>query len=68
LKNVFGESTFDIAIDFTEDCFYGDKENNYVVGGERKNSTNYFFKYLTAAIVKKGISVCSVCISSKQRG
>lgn len=53
LKN-FGESTFDIAIDFTEDCFYGDKENNYVVGGERKNSTNYFFKYLTAAIVKKG--------------
>jgi len=54
LKNVFGESTFDIAIDFTEDCFYGDKENNYVVGGERKNSTNYFFRYINVAIVKKG--------------
>lgn len=54
LKNIFNKSTFDIAIDFTEDCFYGDKENHFVIGGERKNSTNYFFKYLTVAIVEKG--------------
>ncbi len=55
LKNLFHKSTFDIAIDFTDDCYYGDNENCYIIGGKRKNSTNYFFKYLTIAIVEKDI-------------
>lgn len=54
LKNHFGKSIFDIAIDFTEECYYGENDNYYVVGGKRKGSTNYFFKYLTATIVEKG--------------
>lgn len=52
IKNIFMRSNFTIAIDFTEDSYYGDKENPYVVGGQRKNSTNYSFRMLTAAITE----------------
>jgi putative transposase len=54
IKNIFMRSNFTIAIDFTEDPYYGDKENFYVVGGQRKNSTNDSFRRLTAAIAEEG--------------
>lgn len=64
--NVFGTRSFDIAVDFTEDCYYGDIDNPWVVGGKRKNSTNYAFKYLTVAIVNNGVRfVIYACPVSK---
>ena len=55
LKNLWRTTCFSIAIDYTEDAFYGEKENPYVVGGKRKDGTNYGFKYLTVSIVDKGM-------------
>jgi len=43
-----------IAIDKTEDLYWGNIENPFVTGGKREASTNYAFRYLTAAIVLQG--------------
>jgi len=44
-----------IAIDKTEDLYWGDAEHNeFVTGGKREASTNYAFRYLTAASVMQG--------------
>lgn len=50
LKNYFCRTSFEIAIDKTDDPYWGKKENHYVTGGKREHSTNYAFRYLTAAI------------------
>ena len=64
--NIFGTRTFDIAIDFTDDSYYGETDNPWVVGGKRKNSTNYAFRYLTVAIVNEGMRfVIYACPVSK---
>lgn len=55
LKNIFHTSAFKIAIDYTENLYYGETKNPFIVGGKRKNGTNYGFKYLTVAIVNKGM-------------
>lgn len=54
LKNFFHCSRFAIAVDKTDDPYWGEIENAYVTGGKRERSTNYAFRYLTAAIVVKG--------------
>ena len=36
-----------VAIDFHDDCYYGDKTDPYVVGGKRKAGTNRFHRYAT---------------------
>lgn len=43
-----------IAIDKTEELYWGEIDNPFVTGGKREASTNYAFRYLTAAIVIKG--------------
>jgi hypothetical protein len=44
-----------IAIDKTGIKYWGEHDNNtFVIGGERKGSTNYSFGYLTAASVIQG--------------
>jgi hypothetical protein len=44
-----------IAIDKTEVLYWGEHEKNqYVTGGQRKNSTNWAFRCLTAAIAING--------------
>lgn len=64
--NIFSRRTFDIAVDFTEDPYYGEIDNPWVVGGKRKNSTNYAFRYLTVAIVNEGMRfVIYACPVSK---
>lgn len=54
IRNMSGIGSFDIAIDFTDEPYYGETENPYVVGGKRKASTNYAFRYITVTIVNKG--------------
>ena len=43
-----------IAIDKTEEHYWGGINNLFVTGGKRQASTNYAFRYLTAAIVING--------------
>lgn len=43
-----------IAIDKTEELYWGKIENPYVTGGKREASTNYAFRYLTVACVLEG--------------
>lgn len=54
LKNYFCRTSFEIAIDKTDSPYWGEKENPYVTGGKREHSTNYAFRYLTAAIAVQG--------------
>ena len=43
-----------IALDKTEELFWGEINNPFVTGGKREASTNYAFRYLTAAVVLQG--------------
>lgn len=44
-----------IAIDFTPEAFYGDKNCEYVTGYEPKDGTYYCFKFFTVALVIRGM-------------
>lgn len=44
-----------IAIDFTPEAFYGDKNCEYVTGYEPKDGTYYCYKFFTVALVVQGI-------------
>lgn len=44
-----------IAIDFTPEAFYGDKNCEYVTGYEPKDGTYYCFKFFTVALVVRGM-------------
>ena len=46
--------SYSFAIDATMDPYYGEKENQAIVGGQRKHSTNYFYGYITLAVTDKG--------------
>lgn len=54
IKRRFGNRKFAVAIDFTDEMFYGDKETQGVVGTKHKNGSNYAFKYMTVNIVTAG--------------
>ncbi len=43
-----------IAIDKTEELYWGEIDNLFVTGGKREASTNYAFRYLTVACVLRG--------------
>lgn len=51
IKNIFHNQKYPIAIDKTDDPYWGDKDNLFVTGGKRNKSTNWAHRYLTAAIV-----------------
>lgn len=51
--NILQFRKLNLAYDIHDICFYG-KNMNYVVGGEHKNGTNNFFKFLTCSIVVAG--------------
>ena len=53
-KRRFGNRKFAVAIDYTDEMFYGDEEQAPVVGTKHKNGSNYAFKYLTVNIVMAG--------------
>lgn len=52
-KRMFGGRKFAIAIDYTDEMYYGDENNAPVVGTKQKNGSSYAFKYLTVNIVVK---------------
>lgn len=54
LKRRFGGRKFAIAIDFTDEMYYGEKDNPSVVGTKRKAGSSYSYKYLTVSIVTAG--------------
>ncbi len=54
IKRRFGGRKFAVAIDYTDEMFYGDKETHGVVGTKNKNGSNYAFKYMTVNIVTAG--------------
>lgn len=53
-KRRFGNRKFAIAIDYTDEMFYGNEEQAPVVGTKPKNGTSYAFKYLTVNIAMAG--------------
>jgi len=52
-NGLWKSSGFTIAIDKTDERYWGDRDNVFVTGGKRKSSTNYAFRYLVASIVVK---------------
>jgi hypothetical protein len=52
-KRMFGGRRFAIAIDYTDEMYYGDENKAPVVGTKHKNGSSYAFKYLTVNIVVK---------------
>lgn len=49
-----------IAIDYTDDPYYGKKipqNESYVVGGQLKKSTNYFYRYATLYLIHNDIKL-----------
>ncbi len=44
----------DIAIDIHDIPYYGNKSDNFVIGGKQENGTNNFFKFITCSIVVAG--------------
>ena len=57
-KNVIRKGqAYKFAIDKTQDPYYGKHDNtpdSHIVGGKSKDSTNYFFTYLTMSIIDQG--------------
>ncbi len=53
-KRRFGNRKFAVAIDYTDEMFYGDEELAPVVGTKHKDGSSYAFKYLTVNIVMEG--------------
>jgi len=51
LRRRFGGRRFCVAIDFTDEMFYGDKGTFGVVGTKHKNGANYAFRFMTVNIV-----------------
>jgi len=68
LKRRFGNRKFAVAIDYTDEMYYGDKNNALVVGTKHKNGSNYAFKYLTVNIVVKGCRFFLFAYPIFQRG
>ncbi len=50
----FGTCVFDIAVDCTDEMYYGDKNNPYVIGTKPQKGVSYAYKYFTASIVARG--------------
>jgi len=50
----WGQQKLIIAIDKTEDPYWGGTDNPFVTGGKRESSTNFAFRQLTASIVLRG--------------
>ena len=51
LRRQLGNKRIWIAIDFTDEMFYGEKTTDGVVGTKRKSGSNYAFRYMTVNIV-----------------
>ena len=55
LRRKFPTLKIVIALDFTPEAFYGDKNCQYVTGYEPKNGTYYCYKFLDVSLVINGV-------------
>ncbi len=55
LQRKFPSLKITIAIDFTPEAFYGDKDCKYVTGYEPKDGTYYCFKFFTVSLIIRGL-------------
>jgi putative transposase len=56
IATLYPEKKYEFAIDFTNDPYYGrtDQSNeNYVIRGQAKKSTNSFYSYISLSIINK---------------
>ena len=51
---IINKRKIDIAIDIHKIPYYGNKGDNYVVGGQHERGTSHFFEYITCVIVMAG--------------
>jgi len=68
VKRRFGDRKFAVAIDYTDEMFYGDENTKGIVGTKHKKGSNYAFKYLTVNIVTNGCRFFLFAYPVFQRG
>lgn len=68
VKRKFGDRKFAVAIDYTDEMFYGDEKTDGIVGTKHKKGSNYAFKYLTVNIVTNGCRFFLFAYPVFQRG
>ena len=61
IKRRFGNRRFAIAMDYTDEMYYGDKKNCFVVGTKPKDGAYYAYKYFTVSIVTEGARFFLFC-------
>ena len=54
LKRRFGRAEFEIAIDWTDEPYYGNKNNQFIIGMEPKAGTCWAYEFFTASLLVKG--------------
>ncbi|ABE51645.1 Hypothetical protein Mbur_0678 [Methanococcoides burtonii DSM 6242] len=55
-KTLDSSKKYDLAIDYTNDPYYGEANSvneNYVIRGQAKKSTNSFYSYISLCIINK---------------
>lgn len=67
-KRRVGDRKFAVAIDYTDEMFYGDRDTKGIVGTKHKKGSNYAFKYLTVSIVTNGCRFFLFAYPVFQRG
>lgn len=53
-KNGLFKRKVDVAIDYTDDLYYGDKNDDMVVAVQPKDGTSYGYRFASISIVEKG--------------
>lgn len=67
-KRRFGNRKLAIAIDYTEEMYYGEKGNPSVVGTKHKNGSNFAYRFLTVNIVVAGCRFFVLAYPAFERG
>lgn len=47
----FGRTSFEVAVDWTDEMYYGNKNNRFVIGTEPKAGTCWAYQFFTVSIV-----------------
>ncbi len=67
-KRRFGNRKLAVAIDYTEEMYYGEKGNPSVVGTKHKNGSNFAYRFLTVNIVVAGCRFFVFAYPAFERG
>ena len=61
IKRRFGNRKFAIAMDYTDEMYYGELEHSMAVGTKPKDGTSWAYKYFTVSIVTEGARFFLFC-------